>query len=113
MNKCLFISTELRRARVLFIDGLNMRTRDINNFLNLCAGASVEIFIKYGNSYATPPMPVIMLSNFVTDVPMHEKRWQSRVAQFQVKALTPEMEAQFEDAVHPLGWLKLLREELE
>lgn len=94
------------------MDEQRMRKKDINNFLNICCGNSDSVAIKYYGAYNTRPMPVIMLSNFQTDVPMKEERWQVRVAQFKVKRVSEEFGKNFSQQVHPMGWLALFDEEL-
>lgn len=102
---------ELRGARILLIDEVDIMKEHYPKFRQICGGQSVTISCKYTAAATTEPMPVVFLSNN-RDVPTDEPRWISRIEQFEVKPL-PANYPQLEQQIYPLGWLVLFDESME
>lgn len=101
--------SELKNARILYIDEVDIKKIHLSKLLEICGGLSATVSCKYTGAYTTSPMPVVLLSNGQNAIPMEEGRWQKRVTQFKVRTLPADI-FDFEQQIHPVGWLSVFDE---
>lgn len=104
---------ELKNARILVLDEAKIKPSDKNIFKRLLCGSSVTVAKKGEGAINTEMMPTAFLSNLPI-VDMTDPVWSSRIAQFPMKTLTPEMIEKFVEngrrTINPLAWLDIFKE---
>lgn len=105
----MFLSSDLKNARVLFIDGVPIKAEHHGTFLEIMAGQRVSIEVMHAPLYFTQRMGVIICSNHRNTFPMDEQRWRDRIVEFEVRKLEgPEWEnVSFRERIHPMAWIHL------
>lgn len=98
----------LHNKRIALLDEFKIPTNYVDEFKELLGGESLAINLKYKTGMIeTNPMPFICMSNSPPNVDMTDVVWNSRIAEFKVKSLPPDMFNSNGFHLYPLAWLDI------